>query len=196
VHFDRKKFIYGLVFVAEIFCHVNGAILSIPGSIVAIMVVNKKPQAFQAKLETNNFATLSMLEDVLSQVESIRTKLYDPLCAQICAKTKLDCSSFSSIITQMQNHRQKVFSRGLFDCVGGIHNLKFSKTPLIYSVSYFNLGGTWSFAWGSMPTKAPPWRRNCSDDPNFEMWICNLADLHSISDDDLVKDNFIELTAT
>jgi len=31
-----------------------------------------------------------------------------------------------------------------------------TKTPLIYSVSCFNLG-TWSFVWrGAKPTKAPP----------------------------------------
>jgi len=34
----------------------------------------------------------------------------------------------------------------------------------------------------------------CSDDPNFEMWVRNpfLADLHSISDDNLAKDDLTE----
>jgi len=33
--------------------------------------------------------------------------------------------------------------------------MKLTKTPLIYSVSRFNLEGAWSFVWGDKPTKAP-----------------------------------------
>ena len=44
--------------------------------------------------------------------------------------------------------------------VGGLDILKLEKTPLIYSVSYFNLGA-WSFVWWAKRTDVPPWRRNC-----------------------------------
>jgi len=30
-----------------------------------------------------------------------------------------------------------------------------TKISLIYSASYFNLGGAWSFVWGAKSTKAP-----------------------------------------
>ena len=41
-----------------------------------------------------------------------------------------------------------------------------------------------------------PFKRCCSIDLNFESWIRNLflADLDSIGDDDLAKDNLFELT--
>jgi len=46
-----------------------------------------------------------------------------------------------------QNRRQKVFNRGfavlrvgLFFCPGALDIIKLTKTPLIYSVSRFNLG--------------------------------------------------------
>jgi len=48
----------------------------------------------------------------------------------------------------MQNRRQKVFTRGslylwggLYVSVGGLYIENFIKSPLIYSVSYFDLGG-------------------------------------------------------
>ena len=40
---------------------------------------------------------------------------------------------------------------GLPFAQGGLA-LKFNKNPLIYNVSYFNLG-TWSFVWGDSPPK-------------------------------------------
>jgi len=60
-----------------------------------------------------------------------------------------------------QNRRQKVFNRGfavlrvgLFFCLGGLDIIKLTKTPLIYSVSRFNLG-SWALFRGAKPTKAP-----------------------------------------
>jgi len=61
-----------------------------------------------------------------------------------------------------QNRRQKVFNRGLCISVGGIFAfaerldiLKLAKTPLIYSVSCFNLGRLGALFGGAKPTKAP-----------------------------------------
>jgi len=46
-----------------------------------------------------------------------------------------------------QNRRQKIFIRGFNVCVRGWQT-KLTKTQLIYSVSYFNLGGAWTFYCG------------------------------------------------
>ena len=43
----------------------------------------------------------------------------------------------------------------------GLDIIKLTKTPLIYSVSRFNLGGLGALFEGAKPTKAPLWRRNC-----------------------------------
>jgi len=40
-------------------------------------------------------------------------------------------------------------------CAGGLDIIKLTKIPLIYGVSSFNLGGSWSFAWGAKPAKDP-----------------------------------------
>jgi len=42
----------------------------------------------------------------------------------------------------------------------GLDILKFDQTPLIYSVSYNNLGGLGTLFGGPKPTKASPWRRD------------------------------------
>jgi len=39
-----------------------------------------------------------------------------------------------------QNRCQKVFTRGLYVCAGRLDIENFLKSPLIYSVSYFNFG--------------------------------------------------------
>jgi len=44
---------------------------------------------------------------------------------------------------------------GLYVCAGGLTLKKLTKTPLIYSVSYFNLGGLGAFGGASPPQ--PPW---------------------------------------
>jgi len=52
-----------------------------------------------------------------------------------------------------------VASRGVCVCAGELDIIKLTKIPLIYSVSCFNFGGL-ELRLGSMPTKAPPWRRD------------------------------------
>jgi len=54
-----------------------------------------------------------------------------------------------------QNCRQKVYNRGLCVCAEWLDILKLTKTPLIYSVSYFNLGGRLEFCLGD---KVHPWQ--------------------------------------
>jgi len=49
-----------------------------------------------------------------------------------------------------------VFAGGFAFVRNGLAFQKLAKTPLIYSVSCFNLGGAWSFVCGTKPTKAPP----------------------------------------
>jgi len=51
---------------------------------------------------------------------------------------------------------------GLYICAVGLDILKFEQTSLLYSASYFNLGGAWSFvSEGISPPKSPPpWRRD------------------------------------
>jgi len=44
---------------------------------------------------------------------------------------------------------------GLCVCAGGLDIIKLAKTPLIYSVSRFNLGGIGAMFGGAKPTKAP-----------------------------------------
>ena len=63
---------------------------------------------------------------------------------------------------QGQNRRQNIFNRELFVCPGGLDIIKLTKTPLIYSVSRFNLGGVRALFGGAKPTKAHPWRRDWS----------------------------------
>jgi len=46
---------------------------------------------------------------------------------------------------------------GLYICAVGLDILKFEQTSLLYSASYFNLGGAWSFvSEGISPPKSPP----------------------------------------
>ena len=70
---------------------------------------------------------------------------------------------------QGQNHRQKVVNRralrlcegDLRSCRGGL-TFNLTKIPLIYSVSYFNVGGNGTLFGGANPTKASPWQRDCA----------------------------------
>jgi len=48
----------------------------------------------------------------------------------------------------MQNRRQKNFDRGDLRVCRGLNILKFDKTLLMYSDSYFNLGGL-ELGWGN-----------------------------------------------
>ena len=48
----------------------------------------------------------------------------------------------------------------LYIRVGGLDIENLIKTRMIYSVSYFNLGGIGTLFGGVKPTKAPPWRRD------------------------------------
>ena len=140
VQFDRKEFIYGLAYLADIFGHLNEVNLSFQGPDVTIMDVTERLQAFQAKLplwkrrlETDNFANFPMLEEVISQSRIDNTEgLLSSLRGNMCENLDRLQQSFESY---------------------------------------------------------------CSHDPNFELWIRNpfLADLNSIGDDDLAKDDLIEL---
>jgi len=69
----------------------------------------------------------------------------------------------------MQNRRQKVFNRGVLQFCGGLDIIKLTKTPLIYSVSRFNLGGLGALFGGAKPTKAPcgDGTGNMSDSSNY-----------------------------
>jgi len=50
--------------------------------------------------------------------------------------------------------------RKLFVCVGGLDIIKLTKSPLIYIVLRFNLGGLGAWFGAAKPTKAHPWRRD------------------------------------
>ena len=56
----------------------------------------------------------------------------------------------------IQNHCQKVVSTEILRLCRRLDILKFDQTPLIYSVSYFNLGGLELCLWGISPPKSPP----------------------------------------
>ena len=69
------------------------------------------------------------------------------------ARLKIFCS---------QNRRQKVFNRGAlqfcggtFRLCGGLDIIKLNKTPHIYSVSRFSLGGLGALLGGLSPPKPP-----------------------------------------
>jgi len=64
--------------------------------------------------------------------------------------------------TVSQYRRQNIVNRGALRlCGGGLRSyrggltFKFGKNPLIYSVSYFNLGGSKFFLEGLSPPKTP-----------------------------------------
>ena len=64
----------------------------------------------------------------------------------------LQCHNLES---RNQNRRQKVLNRGtLRSCSSAWHSENLTRTPLIYSASYLNMG-PWSFVWGAKPTKTP-----------------------------------------
>jgi len=72
--------------------------------------------------------------------------------------------------SRTQNRRQKVFNRGALQFCDGALRLcgilkivKLTKTPLIYSVSRFNLGGLGALFGGLNPPKPLPWLRDWSD---------------------------------
>jgi len=99
VYFDRKVFIYVLALLADIFSHMNEVNLSNQGPAVTIKDVNEKSKLFQAKfslwkkrLETDNFANFSMLEDVLSQ-DGINNNIMP-----FIPPRAVDCSTLSSIL--------------------------------------------------------------------------------------------------
>jgi len=50
VQFDCKQFLYGLAYLADIFCHLNEVNLSIQGPGLTIIDVTETLQTFQAKL--------------------------------------------------------------------------------------------------------------------------------------------------
>jgi len=54
----------------------------------------------------------------------------------------------------------KIFNRGLHVCAGWFDIVKIDKTPMIYSVSYFNLGGLGTLFGGLIPAKPLPCRRD------------------------------------
>jgi len=57
---------------------------------------------------------------------------------------------------------RKFSTGGLCSSAGGIDFTKLTKTPLIYSVSRFNLGGGLGALFGGAKhTKASPWLRDC-----------------------------------
>jgi len=71
-------------------------------------------------------------------------------------------------LTPVQNRRQKIVDRGtlrlcrgaLRSCRGAWHS-NLNKIPLIYSVSYFNLGGLELCLGGlSLPNPPSPWQRD------------------------------------
>jgi len=63
------------------------------------------------------------------------------LVLKISALSKLSKSSCACFLTgTRQNHNQKVFDKGAFTFVQGAWHCKIDKTPLIYIVSYSNLG--------------------------------------------------------
>jgi len=54
----------------------------------------------------------------------------------------------------LQNRRQKVFSRGLFVCAGGLDIIKLTKTPL--KLFHVSIWGAWSFVWEGLSRPKPP----------------------------------------
>uniref|UniRef100_A0A7M4E8X6 DUF4371 domain-containing protein n=1 Tax=Crocodylus porosus TaxID=8502 RepID=A0A7M4E8X6_CROPO len=103
-HFERKDFIHGLAYLADIFNHMNEINLSIQGPEVTIMDATEKLQAFLAKLpiwkkrvEANILANFQMLEEVLYQdgVE-IQNSLSISLKRDICEHLETLQNSFKS----------------------------------------------------------------------------------------------------
>ena len=69
-----------------------------------------------------------------------------------------------------QNCRQKVFNREALRFCTGLDIENLVKIPLIYSVSYFNLGNL-VFSLGAKPIKSPPWQWDCIPFNLYDMSI-------------------------
>jgi len=54
--------------------------------------------------------------------------------------TTISSHCLAAFSTKDQNFRQEVFNRRFYVFAGGLDIVKINKTPLIYGVSYFNLG--------------------------------------------------------
>jgi len=67
------------------------------------------------------------------------------------------CRNVSLVVRlqSIQNRRQKVFNKGVLRLCGGLDTIKLTKTPLIYSVSRFNLEGLGALFGGISPPKPP-----------------------------------------
>jgi len=55
----------------------------------------------------------------------------------------------------MQNRRQKVFNRGLWDCARGLDTPKIDKNSSDLWCFMFQFGGFGALLWGDKPPKAP-----------------------------------------
>jgi len=70
------------------------------------------------------------------------------ICSRYVSKHFVEC--------RMQNRHQKVFSRGALHLCRGLGIVKIGKIPLIYSVSYFNLGLLGALFGGLVAHQSPP----------------------------------------
>jgi hypothetical protein len=103
-HVERKDFIHGLAYLADIFNHMKEINLSIQGSEVTIMDATEKLQAFLAKLsiwkkrvEADIVANFQMLEEVLYQDGcEIQNSLSISLKREICEHLETYQKSFKS----------------------------------------------------------------------------------------------------
>jgi len=82
-----------------------------------------------------------------------------------------------------QNRRQKVFTRGALRCAGRFDIENLFKSPLIYSVSHFNLG-SWGFVCRGEAHQTSPRRRdwirlNCQSVTKLEMIYVSQAQVWS-----------------
>jgi hypothetical protein len=106
-HVERKDFIHGLAYLADIFNHMNAINLLIQGLEVTIMDATEKLQAFFAtlsiwtkRIEANILANFQMLEEVLYQHGlEIQNSLSISLKREICEQLETHFRNVSKVIS-------------------------------------------------------------------------------------------------
>ena len=108
VQFDRKEFLYGLAYLADIFSHLNEVNLSFQGPGITIIDITERLQVFQEKLplwkrrlETDNFASFPMPDEVISQSRIDNTKALSPFLRGNMSKNLDGLQKSFKVIAQM-----------------------------------------------------------------------------------------------
>ena len=138
--FDNEKFFLDLVYLVDIFSHLNEINLSIQGFGVTAMEASKKIKGFHDKLslwkkrlETENYSNFSMFEEMLLD---IATGIFQPLpislCIDMCRHLEALQNFFKSYCFATEDLKKKFWIRNPFFAeLKSISNHNLAKDELI-----------------------------------------------------------------